>query len=64
MEIMPPPDWPMGKLVIHFLDMEVSDHCGWSCPLGWYCPWVGIAPGLVVLDVNRNRLSEPGGASQ
>lgn len=58
MEIMPPPDWPVGKPVVHFLVMEVSDQYGWCCP------WVGTAPGLVVLDVNRNRLSEPGGASQ
>lgn len=58
MEIMLPPDWPGGKPVVHCLVMEVSDHYGWCCP------WVGAAPGLVVLDVNRNRLSEPGGASQ
>lgn len=44
MEIMPSPGWPVGKPVIHFLDMEVSDKLWVVLPLGWYCPWVG-SPG-------------------
>lgn len=46
-----PPDWPVGRPVVHFLD--------------WRSVWVdSITPGNMILDGRRKQLNKPWGSSQ